>query len=107
MIICMIDPILIDLNKITHEIREGKALLIDVREKREWDKACAEGATHFPLKKILQGRIPTLDMNVKLYLYCRTGHRSAKAALMLQSMGFTVENIGGLSDWQRAGGKVI
>lgn len=96
-----IDPIAIQ-----RDIADGTALLVDVRTAAEWNDGHAQGAIHVPAEDIMQGTTPTTDESVKLYVYCRSGGRAGTAARLLQEKGYTVENIGGLSDWVRAGGVV-
>jgi rhodanese-related sulfurtransferase len=45
------------------------------------------------------------DKNTPLYLICGAGGQAALAGKTLSDMGFTdVKNIGGFSDWTKAGG---
>ena len=67
-----------------------KAVLIDVREDREWDAGHAAPAKHMG-KGIIERDIETAvpDKDSKLVLYCGGGFRSALAADALQKMGYT------------------
>jgi rhodanese-related sulfurtransferase len=43
-----------------------------------------------------------LDINKPVYLYCRSGNRSGKSAMILQEKGFEVVNVlGGYKQWQK------
>jgi rhodanese-related sulfurtransferase len=43
-----------------------------------------------------------LDKNKPVYLYCRSGNRSGKSAIILQENGFEVVNVlGGYKQWQK------
>jgi rhodanese-related sulfurtransferase len=53
---------------------------------------------------LLIGKTEGLDPAKKVYAHCAAGGRSEKAVSYLQTQGFDAENIGGLSDWLRAGG---
>src|SRR5262245_48007799 len=85
------------------------ALLIDVREDNEWDAAHAAGAIHLG-KGIIERDIETTvpDKSTELILYCGGGYRSALAADVLQTMGFT--NVwsmaGGWKAWKESGAPV-
>ena len=85
------------------------ALLIDVREDKEWDAAHAAGAIHLG-KGIIERDIETTvpEKSAELILYCGGGYRSALAADVLQTMGYT--NVwsmaGGWKAWQESGAPV-
>ena len=85
------------------------AKLIDVREDHEWDAAHATGAIHLG-KGIIERDIEVIgpDKSTELILYCGGGYRSALAADVLQTMGYT--NVwsmaGGWKAWQEAGAPV-
>lgn len=96
----------IDAEGITQEIKDGKALLVDVRGDDEWSSGHAKDAMHLSVDRIMQGELPTKDTSTKLYLYCASGGRAGMAANYLKGKGFGVKNLGGLSGWSSAGGKV-
>jgi len=79
----------------------GKLVLIDVREKNEWDSGHIEGASHIPLGQ-LAGRLKGLDSAKATVTYCRSGARSSQAASMLIKAGFKdVRNLsGGMIAWE-------
>jgi rhodanese-related sulfurtransferase len=69
--------------------QEQGAILIDVREDREWYKHAA-GAEHIGkgvIERDIAAKHP--DKQAELILYCGGGYRSALAADMLQIMGYT------------------
>ncbi len=91
----------------------GALLVIDVREAGEVAASGkAKDALHVPLATVRMRcdpaspeRLPELSVERPVALYCASGARSQMAAQMLVSMGYgEVYNIGGLSDWQAAGG---
>ena len=60
------------------------------------------GAQLIPLGTIesdFEAAIP--DKDVKIFVYCRSGNRSAQAAKKLVDLGYTnVFDIGGILDWE-------
>lgn len=92
---------------------EADAVLIDVREPAEHAAARIPGSVNIP-RGILEAEVeprpelggvtaPELaDRQRPIYLYCRSGGRSALAADALQKMGFTrVASVaGGIIAWQ-------
>jgi sulfur-carrier protein adenylyltransferase/sulfurtransferase len=88
------------------ELERGDAALIDVRERHEWDESRLEGATLIP-QLTLADRIAEVVPNrsQRVLLYCRVGNRSARAADLLQDLGY--ENVasvaGGIVGWEETG----
>lgn len=82
----------------------AKPVLVDVREKTEWDYGHIGGAIHVPLGQ-LGGRLNELDPKAPTVVYCRSGGRSSRAASMLIKAGFAdVRNLsGGMIAWELAG----
>ena len=85
------------------------AKLIDVREDNEWDAAHAAGAIHLGkgiIERDIEATVP--DKSTEVILYCGGGFRSALAADVLQTMGYT--NVwsmaGGWKAWQDSGAPV-
>ena len=81
------------------------ALVIDVREDREWAAAHAAGAEHLGkgiIERDIEQRAPEKD--TELILYCGGGYRSALAADVLQNMGYTnvFSLAGGWKAWREA-----
>ena len=79
---------------------DAYSILIDVRTREEWDAGFIEGATHIPLNNLVS-EINRYVLNDKeeILLYCRSGNRSGKAKLLLNSLGYTnVKNLGGISE---------
>ena len=75
-------------------------VLIDVREPNEYEFCRIEGARLRPLGDILAWATE-LDPNAEYVFHCHSGHRSAQAAMYLQSRGFKhVYNLrGGIDAW--------
>ena len=90
-------------------VKEGNALLIDVREPGEWaDTGVAEPAVLLSLSDLRGDRTSWKSFlkenkDQELILYCRSGNRSGIAARILEKEGFKVSNAGGFKHWQKAG----
>jgi hydroxyacylglutathione hydrolase len=82
-------------------------VVIDVRNRTEWDAGHLAGARLIPLPELLE-RIDEVPTDREVLFQCQTGGRSAIAASLLKAMGRQrVANlIGGLSAWVAAGGAV-
>jgi rhodanese-related sulfurtransferase len=81
------------------------ALILDVREDKEYASGHIPRARHIPLGQ-LANRIQELDKfkSKPILVTCRSGQRSARACGMLKKAGFeTVYNqAGGIIAWERA-----
>ena len=81
--------------------KKQNAVLLDVRTPREFSKKRLQGSVNVPLDRLIEEmpeRFP--DLNTPLYLYCRSGNRSAMAAKILEKMGYhTIVDLGGIIDW--------
>lgn len=85
------------------------AILIDVREDREWDAGHARGAIHMGkgvIERDIEQQIP--NENAEIVLYCGGGFRSALAANALGRMGYknVASMAGGWRAWQAEGGEI-
>src|ERR1041385_5187611 len=86
-----------------------EAKLIDVREENEWDAAHAAGAIHLGkgiIERDIEATVP--DKSAELILYCGGGYRSALAADVLQTMGYTnvFSMAGGWKTWKESSAPV-
>jgi rhodanese-related sulfurtransferase len=79
------------------------AWLLDVREPDEWRAGHVPQATHIPLGQ-LGARTAELPQDQEIYVICRSGVRSARAAQALNGAGWRAVNVaGGMQDWAAAG----
>lgn len=78
----------------------AKFVLVDVRQPDEFAAGHIDGAVAMPLDTI-QTAYKSLPKGVKLVVYCRAGHRSAKAVSFLVSHGYenAVSLDGGITAW--------
>lgn len=94
----------IDVKRAIARIDDG-AVLIDVREDREWEEGHAADAVHMGrgiIERDIVGVYP--DKDTELILYCGGGFRSALATENLQKMGYTnvYSMTGGWKAWKEA-----
>jgi len=82
--------------------RQG-ALVIDVRERVEWDSRYVPGARHIPLGQ-LAAAAASVPTDRDLLLLCHSGTRSPCAVNLLQRAGFNraTNVLGGMLAWSRA-----
>ena len=79
------------------------AWLLDVREDDEWTAGYAPGARHIPLGQ-LGARTAEIPQDEVVYVICRSGARSGRAAQALSAAGWDAINVaGGMQDWAAAG----
>ncbi len=78
-----------------------KPIIVDVREPYEFEAGHIPGAVNLPL-----GDLTTLaktelpDKDALIYLYCRSGSRSAHAARQMVALGYTnLYDLGGITSW--------
>lgn len=89
-------------------VRAGDAVLLDVRSDREFAAGHAADVRHLDHADVLDGARPKLARDATIYVYCRSGRRAAEVERILERDGWTdVTSIGGLRDWQAAGGAVV
>jgi rhodanese-related sulfurtransferase len=80
-------------------------VLVDVRERVEWNAGHAPEAVHLPLSRLMAGaRLPGSAAGRPVVTVCRSGHRSRQAARLLAARGVDVVDVrGGMTAWERAG----
>ena len=84
------------------DLLRGGALLVDVREQREWDAGHAPKAKHHPLRG-LHASLDRLPRERTIVVVCRSGNRSARATKVLTKAGFDAVNLtGGMTAWKAA-----
>ena len=77
-----------------------EVVLIDVREKDEYQAGHIPGADNFPLSE-LATTYTNLEKNQLYYVVCQAGGRSGRACEFLEAKGFDVINVtGGMNEWQ-------
>ena len=87
---------------------EGKgAVLLDVREREEWDAGHAPAARHLPMSTI-SDRAADIPTDALIVCVCRSGGRSAAVTEALLNGGWNAVNLeGGMQAWEAAGLPVV
>src|SRR2546425_12497216 len=88
------------------KLKSGEAIIVDVREKDEWDEEHIPGAIHLSRGTIeldIEEKVP--ETNTMIICHCGGGGRSALAAESLQKMGYkNVRSMaGGFKAWKAIG----
>ncbi|MFF9408064.1 rhodanese-like domain-containing protein [Streptomyces anandii] len=88
---------------------DAPAVLLDVRERCEWDAGHAPGAVCAPLSALVAGEeLPEAARPRPLVVICRSGQRSQQAAELLAARGAQVVDVeGGMRAWAAAGYPVV
>jgi len=87
------------------KLKRGEAVIVDVRDKDEWDEGHIPGAIHMSRGTIeldIEEKVP--DPNAMIICHCGGGGRGALATESLQKMGYkNVRNMsGGFKAWKAA-----
>ena len=88
----------------------GDIQLIDIRTPGEYTGGYIEGAININFfDSDFNDQMAKLNKDKELYIYCRSGNRSGKAAKRLKDQGFTkiYDLQGGILNWNRNKLKVI
>jgi len=83
-------------------MQESKSfVLLDVRSMEEYLDRHIDGAILIPVNELEKRSASELpDKNTLIFVYCRSGGRSANASRALVGQGYTqVYDIGGIMDW--------
>ena len=88
------------------KLKSSEAVIVDVRDKDEWDEGHIPGAIHLSRGTIeldIEEKVP--DSDAMIICHCGGGGRGALATESLQKMGYkNVRNMaGGLKAWKTTG----
>jgi phage shock protein E len=83
------------LDTVKENLKTGKAVLIDVREQKEWDAGHLKAARLMPQSKLkmesdLAELLKTLPKDKVIYTHCRGGGRALTCGDILKSHGYDV-----------------
>lgn len=91
-----------DVPSVTVDQIPAGAKILDVREDYEWAEGHIDGAQHIALDQV-PARYGEVPLDEDVYVICRSGGRSLRAAAYLNQYGFDALNvIGGMGAWQDA-----
>ena len=95
---------LLEVKEYKEAVINKKVQLVDVRTPEEYKKGHLGHALNIDYydKKGFAASFDSLNKELPVYLYCRSGFRSKKAAMKLIAMGFkkVYDLKGGLNNWQ-------
>ena len=97
------------LETVQKNLKDGKAILLDVREESEWDDGHLKDAKLLPLSKIKEGvkeeeLKKLLAKDKVIYCHCAAGGRCLKAAEALAKLRYEVKPLKpGYQDLLKAG----
>jgi rhodanese-related sulfurtransferase len=97
------------LDTVKENVKAGKALMLDVREQKEWDAGHLKTARLVPQSKLkmetgLEELLKTLPKDKVIYTYCRGGNRALVCGEILKKHGFDVRPLkAGYTDLVEAG----
>ncbi len=90
-----------DINQDVEQFRSlEKAMLLDVRGVDEYAEGHIPGSVNIPLQVLPTKKGLPEDLELPLFVYCRSGGRSRRAVAFLAKIGYeNVKNIGGIMNW--------
>lgn len=89
---------------------EDSLQVVDVRTAEEYSVNHLKNAQNICVTSPdFKDKVAGLDRNLPVYVYCKKGGRSAKAATILKDMGFSkvYDLQGGITNWQQKGLETI
>jgi rhodanese-related sulfurtransferase len=93
--------LILAVNTFNHQAlaEEAKAVVIDVRTQEEFDQGHIEGALNIDFSKPdFIAQLKSFDRSLNYKIHCRSGFRSGRAKVIMESVGFkNVEDLGGLN----------
>ena len=91
-------------------LKQEEIVLIDVRTPGEFERGHIENSVNINIAdRSFKEEVGKLDRSEPVYVYCKVGGRSAKAASILREMGFeeVYDLEGGIRNWEKSGMKVV
>ncbi len=93
---------ILHVNDFEQLVKKGEMRVIDVRTRSEYAEAHITGAENVDVNQ--PDFIERLRLKGDVAVYCRTGKRSARAAMMIAEQGYNVYDLGGgIMAWRQAG----
>ena len=87
----------------------SRAVVIDVRSAAEYQRGHLPGAVHVPFWAAAFRRLPPIDPDQAVLVYCGHGPRARMASILLKARGLQVVCLldGHFARWCREGRKVV
>ena len=101
------DIIPLDFNKL---INTEEGIILDVRTLDEVNEGHIKNATNIDFyASDFTAKINLIRKDVPIFVYCRSGHRSAKAAQKMKELGFdkVFNLLGGFNEWKLNNLKIV
>lgn len=96
---------IISYQEFAKEIKKEGIELLDVRTEREFNSGHIKNSKNIDVLNVegFTKQIQKLDKNKPIYIYCRTGNRSRRAAKILHKAGFKdiIDLKGGYVAWEK------
>ncbi len=93
---------ILHVNDFEQLVKKGEMRVIDVRTRSEYAEAHIAGAENIDVNQ--PDFIERLRLKGDVAVYCRTGKRSARAAMLIAEQGYNVYDLGGgIMAWRQAG----
>ena len=91
----------ITVNLLNDKMKQGEIVLIDVREKHEYEFCKIKGSLHIPMNEIPQ-KISELNPKERYAIICHSGIRSEMVTNYLNENNFYAVNVvGGIDKWSQ------
>ena len=89
----------LSVHQLTHQVNNANALVVDLREPKEFREGHVVDALNIPYAKLAE-RMADLDKTRPLVLVDKMGQHSAAAGRTLMQAGYQVSRLnGGMSEW--------
>lgn len=89
----------ISVHQLTHQVNNANALVVDLRDAKEFREGHIVDAINIPFAKVAE-RMGELDKSRPLVLVDKIGQHSASVGRSLKENGFQVSRLnGGMSEW--------
>lgn len=97
----------ISVHQLTQQVNQANALVVDLREPKEFREGHIVDALNIPFAKVTE-RLGELDKSRPLVLVDKIGQHSASVGRQLKQAGYQVSRLnGGMSEWTAASLPVV
>lgn len=91
----------LSVHEVTRLLNGGEALVVDLREAKEYQAGHISGAVHVPFRQLTERAAAELDRERTVILVDKMGQQAASAGRQLRRAGFRVNRLrGGMAEWQ-------